>query len=981
MNKAGFLLLFCFICSATIAVGQEQPYAEHYYSSGYPFIETINAYDETGFLQNWNLVRNSQGVIFVGTLGNISAFDGSRWTRTRIPNANVLSLAKGADDTIYAGGLGEFGYIDFSGTIQPMQYISLSDSLPDSIREQLSDVWQILPVGEKIYIRSANYLIQWDGDSLKYWEADNTVRLLINNEGQINLYVEDHGVYGLDENNELKPNERFSAFQDLRVFGIYSLDEQTDVVITNDGGLYRVTGHTTQSIEGEVYDLLMENNVYKTVQLHDGSLVAGTLNAGIIRFTAGGELLAHIDSENGLEEDRVYSLFVDADGALWATHDRHISKINFQIPIRKMDARKGIYGGITGAAHFGDTIFLTSFDGFFSTGNRGNHFDQPYPDMDLCQSVEKMNERVIFYCNQKLYSLIGNDLRHIEDMEGVRFLLASGQKENLLFIGSENGLQILDTTDDSVSGLVPESNYSINSMEELGEDLWFGTLDGHVFRYRVDELQRWHNDNSYDITGNRYVVEEEGAKTNSHIRLFAFQERLLFSSSINIYRFLEAESIFELDNVFGENFNQEPRGVYRLLEDSDGNVWMRSGRQLIVAWKKNDGTYDIRDNLLSRIDDSHLQLIKQIDDGVVWFGGSDGLYEYRYDQMAEYKPDIRASIKQVYLGTDSLIIDMLGKNGIEDLNHTFDYADNQFRFTVSLPSFDDMESNRFQFKLENFDEGWTSWNNETHKDYTNIPEGNYTFQVRGRDVYGNVYDAAGFSFTVLPPWYRTWWAYLLYFISITGLLYIIHVVRVNRLLQIQRIRNRIASDLHDEISATLSSISFFAEAIRRSREPGDKEKRFVELISKSAGEAKESMSDIIWSINPENDDWKALLAKCRRFASDILESREIAYDLDIIEEIPKNIDIELRQHFWLIFKEMVTNAARHSDADCVNIVLDYRDKTIILEVADNGKGIDEKEAKSGNGLKNIRQRAEKIGAHVSLSTGEDGTTWRFTRKI
>lgn len=337
MNKAGFLLLFCFICSATSAAGQEQPYAKHYYTSGYPFIETINAIDETSFLQNWNLVRNSQGIIFIGTLGNISAFDGSRWSRARIPKSNVLSLAKGVDDTIYAGGLGEFGYIDFSGTLQPMQYISLSDSLPDSVQDQLSDVWQILPVGEKIYFRSANYLLAWDGDFLKYWEADNKVRLLSNYKGQIHLYVEDHGVYSLDENNELKPNERFSAFQNLRIFGIYSIDEQTDVVVTNDGGLYRVTGDSTVGIEGIVNDLLMENSVYKTVQLHDGSLVAGTLNAGIIRFTPGGELLAHIESENGLEEDRVYSLFVDDDGALWTTHDRHISKINFQIPIRTYD--------------------------------------------------------------------------------------------------------------------------------------------------------------------------------------------------------------------------------------------------------------------------------------------------------------------------------------------------------------------------------------------------------------------------------------------------------------------------------------------------------------------------------------------------------------------------------------------------------------------------------------------------------------------
>jgi len=390
----------------------------------------------------------------------------------------------------------------------------------------------------------------------------------------------------------------------------------------------------------------------------------------------------------------------------------------------------------------------------------------------------------------------------------------------------------------------------------------------------------------------------------------------------------------------------------------------------------------VGDGLLNRVSDSQFGLIKQADAGVVWFGGSDGVIHYEFERMADYNPMVHAGIREVYIGTDSLVVDFLGKMESLQSNYTFGYEHNQFRFTAALPSFDYPDANRFQFRLQNFDEDWSAWTDETHKDYTNVPEGNYTFQLRARDVYGNEYESAGFVFTVLPPWYRTWWAYLLYLFTISGILYTVHKIRVERIIEVQRIRNRIASDLHDEISATLSSISFFAEAIHQKKERNEeKEKRFIELISKSAGEAKENMSDIIWSINPANDDWKALLAKCRRFASDMFESRDIEYNLDIAEDIPKRIDIELRQNIWLIFKEMVTNTARHSGAAHANISLRYKDNAIHMEVADDGEGFNPEEVKQGNGIKNINKRAENIGAQLDVKSNVNGTVWKLTKNF
>jgi signal transduction histidine kinase len=280
--------------------------------------------------------------------------------------------------------------------------------------------------------------------------------------------------------------------------------------------------------------------------------------------------------------------------------------------------------------------------------------------------------------------------------------------------------------------------------------------------------------------------------------------------------------------------------------------------------------------------------------------------------------------------------------------------------------------------MEGYDSDWSRWSTEAQKDYTQIREGSYTFMVRARDVTGIITEASVLPVRILPPWYRSIWAYLLYVGLISGLVYMAHIIRVRRILEVQNIRNRIASDLHDEVSATLSSISFFAEAIDRNKgkqEQGNE--RFLDLITKSAGEAKEKITDIIWSINPDNDDWVNLLSKCRRFASDLLESKGISYNLDMVSDIPEKMNIELRQHFWLIFKELVTNAVRHSDATHVNISFRYTSGKILIVVSDDGKGFNPDDIKEGNGLRNIRKRSDKIGAVLTFSSSSAGTEWKL----
>lgn len=211
-----------------------------------------------------------------------------------------------------------------------------------------------------------------------------------------------------------------------------------------------------------------------------------------------------------------------------------------------------------------------------------------------------------------------------------------------------------------------------------------------------------------------------------------------------------------------------------------------------------------------------------------------------------------------------------------------------------------------------------------------------------------------------------------------GSLYVAYRVRMHFLFKEERTRNKIAGDLHDEVSATLSSISYFAEAITRN-DPGQQNNKFVNLIMESAGEAKDKITDIIWAINTTQDTWKSLLSKCRRYAADLMEGKGISYHIDITEQVQGKPTLDVKQNIWLIFKEVLTNVARHSSADEVEIQVHQDQAKLVLKVADNGKGFDITEKANGIGLKNIYRRVDAInGSAILHSDPGEGTRWEIS---
>ena len=190
--------------------------------------------------------------------------------------------------------------------------------------------------------------------------------------------------------------------------------------------------------------------------------------------------------------------------------------------------------------------------------------------------------------------------------------------------------------------------------------------------------------------------------------------------------------------------------------------------------------------------------------------------------------------------------------------------------------------------------------------------------------------------------------------------------RAKRLLEIEKVRNNIARDLHDDMGSALSSINILSQVALV--EKSGNTQSYLQRIGEQSARMMEDMGDMVWSINPRNDSMSQVLIRMREFATEIFELKNIEYQFSEkgIENLILSAD--QRKNLFLIFKETVNNAAKYSEANKVEISLNQQDHILVMSIKDNGKGFDEQKIKAGNGLRNIRERAKEINSTLTLKS-------------
>src|SRR5262245_4533860 len=286
------------------------------------------------------------------------------------------------------------------------------------------------------------------------------------------------------------------------------------------------------------------------------------------------------------------------------------------------------------------------------------------------------------------------------------------------------------------------------------------------------------------------------------------------------------------------------------------------------------------------------------------------------------------------------------------------------------------EELKYQYRLEGAQNDWSEPSAQRTVDFANLAPGDYRLLVKAVTAEGAASaKPASFSFTILRPVWRRPWFMLLVGAAVTLTLYALYRYQLARLLELERVRTRIASDLHDDIGSNLSLIAMLSEVVLRGRRGDAQTDESLSLIASASRELVDSMSDIVWAVNPKKDSVRDLTKRMRRFASDVFSARNIAFKfLAPGEGQDAKIGADTRREVFLIFKEAVNNIARHSECAEAEIELKIAAGRLLLKLSDNGKGFDTSAASDGNGLVSMRQRAKKLGGELELISNGRGAT-------
>ena len=345
-----------------------------------------------------------------------------------------------------------------------------------------------------------------------------------------------------------------------------------------------------------------------------------------------------------------------------------------------------------------------------------------------------------------------------------------------------------------------------------------------------------------------------------------------------------------------------------------------------------------------------------------------GFVVFNLDSVAAAEKPGIIRFSFIKLNDRELLLDSLMKRGALTLKYN-GYNSIHFRFSdYSL-----LGQERLIYEYTLYNGGDTIWNKiegEPELSFTRITPGSYTLLVRvGNGFGGYSPEITVFNILITPPFTQTVWFIGLIIVTIAAILYVVYLYRLKQLKKLQIIRNNIASDLHDDIGSTLNSISIYSEV---AKQQAGKEIPALDQIGLNSRKIIESMSDIVWTINPENDPFEKIIIRMRSFAYQLLKAKKMEYTFEVDEKLNSiALPMQVRKNFYLVFKEAITNVVKYSEASRVSIDLFEKNKTIMLRIRDNGKGIPVNAQTLGNGLMNMTRRAKEIGGELNIISAND----------
>jgi two-component sensor histidine kinase len=505
-------------------------------------------------------------------------------------------------------------------------------------------------------------------------------------------------------------------------------------------------------------------------------------------------------------------------------------------------------------------------------------------------------------------------------------------------------------------------SYPISFVEDRAGGLWIGfSIGGGLVRYRDGRFTRF--------------TSAEGLPEGGIFSLFVDSMGRLWVPTTRggVCRIDHPETERPALMTYTTGDGLSSNDVRAITEDGEGRIYLGTGRGIdrLDAASGHLRHYTTNEGALL----GDVQAALRDRDGALWFSYMTGLVRLVPEPFVpSAAPTVL--ITGLRIAGDAQAVSALGETEIAPVELVADR--NQMQIDFVALGFSPGEGLRYQYRLDGAGQDWSPPSEQRSVNFARLAPGRYRFLVRAINADGAMSEQpASFQFTILSPLWQRWWFLAAAAVLLGLALYWLYRYQLAQRVKVERVRTRIATDLHDDIGANLSLIAMASEVARHRARSDDRQMaEALSLISGTSRELVDSMGDLVWAVNPERDHLADLLKRMRRFASDVFSARGIAFRFHApSDDHDIRLGTETRREVLLIFKEAINNIARHSQCASAEVELMAQGGWLTLKLSDNGRGFDTTRSFDGNGLVSMRQRAARLdGTLVVASRRGEGTT-------
>ena len=864
-----------------------------------PMVRNFTRTDYRSGTQNWAIVQDESNSMFFANNFGLLEFDGKNWTTYPIKNGtNVRSVLNTNDGRIYAATFNEFGYFEQldNGRYEYHSLVNKLDKKPISSNE----LYNIFQGDKKIYFQAGTSILQYDGDTIKsfpfYDKIDASAfvqNVLIVTSSQKGAFMLNGNLYVRISGSDLLLNKKICS--------ILPYGKDKILFITSLNGVFIYDGTSIVPYNTGIDDFLKTNQVF-CATTNGKQIVYGTVQRGIAIQNIEDRKVTFINTFTGLQNNTVLSVAFDNKQNIWLGLDKGIDYVLLNSPIQNMFGTNNLYGA-------GYTSFLKNNTLYFGTNQGLYTSSYPLPSgpsplqLNLIKGMEgqvwclnEIDETLFCGNDQGAFIIYPNRVERIPELQGTWSFKKLRLHPDLILGCSYQGLFILKKTDNKwgfshfIKGKFAESSPMFE--ESSDGKIWFSHWQKGLFRLHFNkEMDSIIKVDLYDT--------KKGFPSNRNNTLFKIGNEIIFSSEHGFYQYNTATDKMIPYEKWNKLFVNPPSYI-RLHESINGDVWCVSGRFVGLAKKAANNAY-VMDSLTYHILQPKIIIgfehFNFIDNNNLILNTEDGYCWINLKQKISTKNDFKVFLHKVIITNDKgSMVTRRESTDKHNLPNNFTHKQNSLRFEFVAPEYRNEGLVQYSYMLENYDETWSEFNPDNIKEYTQLPKGKYVFKVRARDLLESKEANYTYSFTILPAWYESQIAFLIYTI-IFLLLVVALIIWIN-----QRSKKGARDmEMQKQIEINEQKKHFEAETTEKKREIKELKNQQLqyELRHKSQELASSTMNLI-----RKNEMLTEMIDNLSKVSIDIKSNNDVNSILSRINKMERNIKQNIENdNNWKRFEE------------------------------------------------------------------------------